>query len=65
MSPEQNVGQNHKGNMYYKSLENIVSLNIWERLMKTLIHINLILYIICATILRIAIANSMYNIFIY
>ena len=66
MSPEQSVGQNHKGNMNFKSLENIVSLNIWERRhMKTSIHINLILYIICATILHVAITNSMHNIFIY
>jgi len=62
MSPEQSVEQNHKGNMDYKSFENIVSLNIWERRhMKTLIHINLMLYVICATILHIAITNSIHN----
>jgi len=66
MSPEQSVGQNHSGNMHYKSLENIVSLNIWERRhMKTLMHINLMFYIVCETILHIPITNSMHNIFIY
>jgi hypothetical protein len=62
MSPEQSVGQNHKGNMDYKSLENIISLNIWERWhMKTLMHINLMLYIFGATILHILVILKTYS----
>ena len=65
ISPEQSVGQKHKPNMDYKSLENIISLNIWERRrMKTLMYINLMLYIFCATILHIPVTNSMHKVFI-